>query len=172
MAAGGLDLSASPWSTEELASASAAGVNTPGVISPLLTTVPFGYNWTHPTSPLTHPWRFFSAEDLGANPAGVNSAALSSFREFESGGYVAVVLPFLSTTYLPEQRGSHEHVTDFRQYSITRRSDVVPGATPEGRGVPRYLCVRLSWNGEHIHQLCDPNDPSTGAQSPQISPIS
>ena len=76
------------------------------MISPLLTTVPFGYNWTHPTSPLTHPWRFFSAEDLGANPAGVNSAALSSFREFESGGYVAVVLPFLSTTYLPEQRGS------------------------------------------------------------------
>ena len=20
-----------------------------------------------------------------------------------------------------------------------------------------YFCVRLSWNGDHIHQLCDPN---------------
>ena len=39
----------------------------------------------------------------------------------------------------------------------------------EGRGealrdrpAPRYFCVRLSWNGEHLHQLCDPNDPTTG----------
>ena len=23
---------------------------------------------------------------------------------------------------------------------------------------PRYFCVRLVWNGDFIHQLCDPND--------------
>ena len=26
------------------------------------------------------------------------------------------------------------------------------------RRTPRYFCVRLSWDGEHIHQLCDPTD--------------
>ena len=28
-------------------------------------TAPFGRNWTHPDSPLDHPWRYFSAEQLG-----------------------------------------------------------------------------------------------------------
>ena len=42
-------------------------------------TAPFGRNWTHPDSPLDHPWRYFSAEQLGSNPNGQASANLASF---------------------------------------------------------------------------------------------
>ena len=28
----------------------------------------------------------------------------------------------------------------------------------------RYLCVRLSWDGEQLHQLCDPNEDVGGVQ--------
>ena len=118
----------------------------------------FGYNWTHPTSPLAHPWNYFSAEQLGATD-GVASAAVPSFRTFPGGGFVAVVIPFLSATLLPEERGNASQVTDFRDHAIVRRSDSV--VDDPKRPVPKYFCVRLSWNGEHIHQICDPNDPNT-----------
>ena len=104
-------------------------------------TAAFGYNWTHPTSPLAHPWRHFSAEELGANPHGYASAAVPSFRTFDTGGFVAIVLPFLSTTLLPEQRGTSDQVEDFRQHALTRSS------ADSDRRAPLYVCVRLSWNG-------------------------
>jgi hypothetical protein len=59
-------------------------------------TRPFGYNWTHPSEPLAHPWRYFDAEYLGASPYGLESAAVPSFRTFEAGGYLAIILPFFS----------------------------------------------------------------------------
>ena len=39
---------------------------------------PFGYNWTHPGSPLAHPWKYFTHGELGGNPAGQISAAIPS----------------------------------------------------------------------------------------------
>jgi hypothetical protein len=127
----------------------------PAASSKLLGTASFGFNWTHPNSPLAHPWRFHSVEDLGASIHGVESAAVPSFRTFEASGFVAVVLPFLSADYLPEQRGTAAQVTDFRLHAVRR-------SAASDRIEPRYFCVRLSWNGEHIHQICDPNDPTTG----------
>jgi hypothetical protein len=34
--------------------------------------------------------------------------------------------------------------------------------------VPRYFCVRLSWDAEHVHQLCDPNDPNNNNRTTGI----
>ena len=83
------------------------------------------------------------------------------------------MLPFFSTEYLPEQRGTPEQVTDFRKFRVTRAT---PAEAPslanlDGRRsaeaasprTARYSCVRLSWNGEWLHQLCDPN--GSGAQA-------
>jgi len=122
-------------------------------------TAPFGFNWTHPGEPLRHPWRHHSAEWLGANPSGVSSAAVASYRLFPSSGYVAIVIPFLSATLLPEQRGTADGVLDFRAFRLNRSSTREVGAP---RPSELYFCVRLSWNGEHLHQLCDPNDAATG----------
>ena len=117
--------------------------------------VPFGYNWTHPSEPLAHPWVYYTASELGAQPAGISSAAVSSFRNFEAGGFIAVAIPFLSTKWLPEQRGTYEQVTDFRLHALRRTS--MPPPTLDGV----YFCIRLSWNGDHLHQLCDPNSPDS-----------
>ena len=122
-------------------------------------TAPFGFNWTHPGEPLRHPWRHHSAEWLGANPSGVSSAAVASYRLFPASGYVAIVIPFLSATLLPEQRGTADDVLDFRAFRLNRSSTREVGAP---RPSELYFCVRLSWNGEHLHQLCDPNDAATG----------
>lgn len=50
-------------------------------------------------------------------------------------------------------------VIDFRQHKLNRSSTREPGGA---RPATLYHCVRFSWNGEHLHQLCDPNDPATG----------
>ena len=120
----------------------------------------YGHNWTHPTAPLAHPFRYFTAQELGGNPVGVMSASVPSFRTFESGGHVAVIIPFLSRTHLPEQRGNASQVIDFRLHTVRRHSHGEASA-PASRAPPEHFCVRLSWNGDHIHQLCDPNDPLT-----------
>ena len=115
-------------------------------------TEPFGHNWTDPSAPLQHQWTYYSPEELGSNPEGIVSAAVPSFRVFETGGYVAIVLPFMATRWLPEQRGTHEEVIDHRAHMLNRTD--ASGARPQ----TLFHCVRLSWNGRHIHQLCDPND--------------
>ena len=64
-------------------------------------------------------------------------------------------------------------MTDFRKFRVTRAT---PAEAPsladlDGRRAAeaasartaRYSCVRLSWNGEWLHQLCDPN--GSGAQA-------
>ena len=54
----------------------------------------FGFNWTHPDEAPRHPWRYWSAEELGANPEGQVSAAIPSMRLMPSGGFAAFVIPF------------------------------------------------------------------------------
>ena len=56
--------------------------------------------------------------------------------------------------YSPDRTNSHVcvQVTDFRLHRASRDSSKEP----------RYYCVRVVWNGDWIHQLCDPNEPSTG----------
>ena len=45
---------------------------------------------------------------------------LCSFRTFDTGGFVAVILPFISTRFLPEERGTSDAVTDFRKFAVSR----------------------------------------------------
>ena len=101
---------------------------------------------------------YHSSEALGANPEGVASAHFASLRNYDASGYVAVVIPFFSDTYLPEERGLAADVTDFRLH----RKTADPDDTAAYARTPRYHCVRLSHNGVHVRQLCDPNDPATG----------
>lgn len=54
----------------------------------------YGYNWTHPDETLSHPWRYWSAEELGSNPEGQMSAAVPSMRMMPSSGFAAFVIPF------------------------------------------------------------------------------
>ena len=67
---------------------------------------------------------------------------------YEVSGFVAVVIPFFSEKYLPEENDLATEVTDFRDYYVN---------TTNGR-IPKYYCVRLSPNGKDVRQLCeDPN---------------
>jgi Ca2+-binding EF-hand superfamily protein len=115
---------------------------------------PFGFNWTHPGSPLDHPFLYRDAEWLGSNPMGQASAAPASLRLTPPGGFTVVIMPFFSDAFLPEQRGTYTEVTGFQEHRV--KVDNVPG---EGNGrIARYYCVRFSWNTVQIHQVCDPND--------------
>ena len=85
------------------------------------------------------------------------SAFVPSLRMFDGGGFVAIVLPFLSTVYLPAERGTHDEVTNYRSYAINRTREGGENSANNGAGADaKFFCVRLSWNGLHIHQLCDP----------------
>lgn len=108
---------------------------------------PFGWNWTAASAPLDNPFLWHSAAEMGSNPSGQASAAAESLRIIPSGGFVSFVIPFFSSVMLPEERSPH--VADFR---LTQ-------ATVQNGRPPNFFCVRLSWNGEHLHQLCDPNLP-------------
>ena len=108
----------------------------------------FGYNWTRPDASLEQPFKWQSAEALGSNPHGENSAHAGSFRTIAPGGYVTIIIPFFSDIYLPQERGLSADVTDFRDHRVTRTN---------ARNA-NFMCVRISWNGETVHQLCDPNE--------------
>ena len=112
--------------------------------------VSFGYNGTHPTLPMWEPWEHFSASELGGNPepGSVRSAAIPSMAQYDASGYVALAIPFFSDTWIEEERGPAENVTDFRRYAVS---------TTNGK-VPRYFCIRTSHNGRSVRQLCDPTD--------------
>ncbi len=75
--------------------------------------------------------------------AGLVSADWRSLREFSSGGFTAIFIPFYSTTYLPYERGVA--VTDFRLYKATREN---------GRE-PKYYCARYTLDGAEIVQGCN-----------------
>ena len=123
----------------------------------------FGFNWTEPSAALDSPFVFWTHEEAGLNPNGQKSTNFASRRSFESGGPMSVILPFFAHTWLPEQRGKCTKpgvpaslasaatdtcdVIDYRQY----QADGTTGLTP------KYFCVRRSWNGVHLHQICDPN---------------
>ena len=125
-------------------------------------TEPFGFNFTDPAQPLEHPWTYFSCAELGMSCERSASNAVPSYGlTYPPGGYVAIVIPFFSPTVLPEQKGTAEEIIDFKQYRCDRtgnrqRAELGSGSATDC--VPRYLCVRLSWNGRHLHQLCDPMD--------------
>ena len=44
-------------------------------------------------------------------------------------------------------------VIDFRQHRIRRTNK-----PSDDTAAPAFFCVRLSWNADFIHQVCDPND--------------
>ena len=110
-------------------------------------TAPFGYNASDPSRVRDVPFLYYTAEQQGTNPAGQPSASVEvNFNNIPTDGYPSFVIPFFSDTFLPDESGNWSDVTDFRLHA----SNVSM--------TPAYFCVRLSWNGEHIRQLCDPND--------------
>ena len=115
---------------------------------------PYGFNWTHPDEPLTHPFKFYTSAEMGSNPEGQVSASIDSeYNSVPTDGFASFIIPFFSDTYLEPEEGHYSKVTDFRKvmYEIT-----------SGRAEPNFWCIRLSWDGEHVKQLCDPNNPGNG----------
>ena len=112
-------------------------------------TQPFGFG---PNG--TGHFRWWSAEDLGADPNGEVSGSHLSGKVYSSGGFIAAFRPFFSEVYLPDESGPlQSHITDFRAYE----------ATPSNGRVARYQCARYTTNGHHAVQRCDPGvDGSTG----------
>ena len=94
---------------------------------------------------------FCHSDESGLDPNGPSSANPASLRSYPGGGYVSLVIPFFSATWLPDEKGTHMEVSDFRVHRAHRGSD----------RMPRYYCVRIVWNGDWMHQLCDPNAPGT-----------
>ena len=112
----------------------------------------YGYNYSQPSQPLYHPFTYMTAEQLGGNPEGMTSAAIPSMRTHTTSGFVAVVIPFFSERYLPDEQGTASEVTNYRDHYVN---------TTNGRRA-RYHCVRTSLNGLHIRQLCDPGSDGRG----------
>jgi hypothetical protein len=121
----------------------------------------FCYNWTHPDQPCLNIWHHFTAAELGSDPAGQSSASTeATYNTLPNDGFVAIIIPFFSETYLPDEEGNTpEEVTDYRQHAF----NVSRGTSP-----PNFFCVRLSWNGVAVEQFCDPNDPETGRTTGRI----
>lgn len=108
---------------------------------------PFGYNYTHPSSPLDKPFLWYSTEDIGANPEGQRSASqVAQWSDLPSSGHAIYVFPFFSDVLLPEQRGRPAELVNFRQHSLNASLQ------------PAHFCVRLAWSVDEVRQLCDPND--------------
>jgi hypothetical protein len=115
-------------------------------------TEPFGFNWTHPDESPEHPWTFFAPEQLGSNPAGITSGQPLFQANWEGSGFVAVMIPFFSDTFLEPESGTAREITDYRDSYVN---------VTNGR-VGRYHCIRTSLNGIHIKQLCDPGQDGNG----------
>ena len=116
----------------------------------------FGFNWTHPSSPMAHPFAYTTADENGANPGGVQSASFASLRPFDTSGYVVAIIPFFSDTYLPNQEGTPAEVIDYKDSYVN---------TTNGR-TPSYYCVRLSPTKNRVIQLCDPGSNGDGTGRP------
>ena len=114
---------------------------------------PYGYNHSHPTEPLAAPFTWLSPEALGASPLGVSSANALSMKTYASGGFVALVIPFFSDTFLPYEEGTADQLIDFRDHRVT---------TSNGRNAS-YHCVRTSTNGIFLRQECDPGTNGDGS---------
>ena len=71
-----------------------------------------------------------SSVDAGGNPGGVMSAAIPSMRTYETGGFIAVLIPFFSEVLLPTEAGAPSEITDHRH-------SAVPTTWLNDRPVPR-----------------------------------
>ena len=166
-----LQIRAAPTSAKSCSTATIGGKCFPemGRIGYRDATAPFGYNWTHEgNAPLSYPFQWHSAVEMGSAPI-ISSAAPSSHRDFNGDGFASFVIPFFSDEYLPDERGelcidgstvSGPCVRDFKKHRVMRGDAL--------ERVPRYFCVRLSWDAEHVHQLCDPNDPNSNNRTTGI----
>ena len=107
---------------------------------------PFGIDVTNGRL-IADPFMYYDAEKLGANPGGQRSGSVDiNFGSILAGGHPSYVIPFFSNELLPEERGDWTVVKDYRLYAANASA------------TPAYYCVRVSRNGAHIHQACDPND--------------
>mgnify|MGYP004321731951 CR=1 FL=1 len=104
-------------------------------------------------------WKILSSRGLVSM-----SAAISSMRMYETSGFVAVVIPFFSDTWLPEQNDLVEYVTDYRDHYVN---------TTNGRP-PKYFCVRTSTSsncalaseeGARLLAECAPATPPSSRKS-------
>lgn len=114
----------------------------------------YGFNRTHPDQPLSLPYKFLTSAEMGSDPSGQTSASIDSqYNVVPSSGFATIIIPFFSETFLEEENGHWSNVTDFRpaMYEVT-----------SGRAEPNFWCIRLSWDGENIKQLCDPNNAGNG----------
>ena len=117
-------------------------------------TAPYGRNWTHPESELTHPFLFQTSAELNSNPDGQPSASVViNWGTVPTDGYAAFVIPFFSDEFLEDETKEwtedskpDERLADYRMFSA-RHSDT-----------PKFFCVRLAWSTDWVRQLCDPND--------------
>ena len=110
----------------------------------------FGFNWTHPTEPLSRPWKHYTSKEIGSDPSGQPSASTQmKYNIVPTSGFVSFIIPFFTSEFLPAEEGRFSEVTDYRRqmYEIS-----------SGRAAANFFCVRLSWDGEHVRQLCDPNN--------------
>ena len=97
----------------------------------------------------------YDAVELGSAPDGASSShQATGFRSLPPGGFVSVILPFFSERWLREERGPADRIVNFTLHRATRSNGKMP----------RFFCVRLSWNGDHVHQLCDPNEKVGGSR--------
>jgi len=118
-------------------------------------TMTYGYNITHPEEEPEIRWRYFRSDELGGNPEGQLSAAIPSMKTYDTDGFIAVVIPFFSEVFLPEQHDLVDYVVDYRLHYVNATN---------GKN-PMWYCVRTSHNGRDMHQVCDPTtnpDDGTG----------
>ena len=96
-----------------------------------------------------------SVRGFGAWQGVVSASIPAAGQVYGAGGYVALVIPFFSDTYLPSQEGTVAQLTDYRDHYVN---------TTNGRAA-NFFCVRTSHNGVSLKQLCDPgaNGDGTGA---------
>ena len=76
----------------------------------------FGFNWTHPTEPLSRPWKHYTSNDIGSDPSGQPSASTQmKYNIVPTSGFVSFIIPFFTSEFLPAEEGRFSEVTDYRR---------------------------------------------------------
>ena len=87
----------------------------------------YGFNATHPADPLTHPWKYYTSEEIGSNPSGQPSASVAmQYNDVPTSGYVSLIIPFFSGEMLPTQSGHYSQVEDYREYAFNVSAGLAP----------------------------------------------
>ena len=97
-------------------------------------------------------FKHYTAEQLGGPGTVQTGNIISPEVKIDGGGYMAVVIPFFSTAFIAEARGTAASVP----FDPTATDSTI--VTRTNGKTPAYFCVRLSHNGEDVVQICDPND--------------